>query len=71
MNIAKTSPVTGKVNTMRIDMSAMDYMEAYSAWKKGTYIQNAFPKLTADEREFIMTGTMPGEYDAMFPEGDE
>lgn len=28
----------------------------YSDWKNGKYIQDAFPYLTADEREMLKTG---------------
>jgi len=33
-------------------------------------IQDFFPELTSDEREFLMTGVTPGEWDKMFP-GEE
>ena len=29
---------------------------AYGAWQDGTLIQNAFPDLTIDQRETLMTG---------------
>jgi hypothetical protein len=29
-------------------------------------VQNAMPNLSADEREFIMTGITPTEWDEMF-----
>ena len=32
-------------------------------WKAGELLQNAFPKLTADEREFIKTGITPSEWE--------
>jgi hypothetical protein len=34
-------------------------------------IQDAFPTLTADEREFILTGITSEEWDEIFPEEDE
>tara|TARA_R100001377_G_scaffold4481_1_gene2558 strand:- start:125 stop:274 length:150 start_codon:yes stop_codon:yes gene_type:complete len=35
-------------------------------WESGTLIQNAMPShLSADEREFIMTGIMASEWDSL------
>jgi hypothetical protein len=31
-------------------------------------VQNIFPNLTADQREFIMTGITPDQWDAMMPD---
>jgi len=61
--IERTSPLSGKVNTMEITMEPADYL----AWKKGEHIQNALPYLTADEREFIKTGLYPKEWEILFP----
>lgn len=38
----------------------------YNSWKSGTLIQNAFPNLTPDERELLMTGTHPKCWEEMF-----
>jgi hypothetical protein len=39
---------------------------------EGALIQEAFPYLNADEREFIMTGTPPHIWEQMFAEvGDK
>lgn len=35
---------------------------------KGLKVQDAFPNLSADEREFLLNGIVPGELEAMFPE---
>lgn len=43
----------------------------YDAWKNGTLIQNAFPQLTPDQREFMMTGITAEEWDEMFGESEE
>jgi hypothetical protein len=36
-----------------MEVSLMGYMQ----WKGGALIQNAFPNLTNDERELLITGT--------------
>lgn len=44
--------------------------EQLDAWNNGTQlIQEAFPHLNADEREFILTGITTPEWDEAF--GDE
>jgi len=37
----------------------------YLAWMNGALIQEAFPYLTTDEREFIDTGLIGDEWDKM------
>jgi len=66
MLITRKSPFSGEVNNMDIDVTS-EQLEAYHT---GTLAQNAFPNLTADEREFIMTGITPDEWDETFA-GDE
>lgn len=40
-------------------------------WQNGHLIQKAMPELTADEREFLLTGMTPEEWDAAFGEEDD
>ena len=49
-------------------MTASQYYDAREKWNKGALIQDAFFFLTADEREFIMTGTPPHVWEEMFAE---
>lgn len=58
LNITRRSPLTGKTNTMRLDISE----GALHAWKGGMLAQDAMPNLSADEREFVMTGITPCEW---------
>lgn len=64
MLITRKSPFSGKVNEMEIDVTH----DQLDAWDKGTCIQNAMPNLSANEREFIMTGITETEWDEAFPE---
>ena len=59
MKITKTSPFTNTTNVMDINVT----QEQYLAWLDGTLIQDAMPNISADEREFIMTGITPQEWD--------
>ncbi len=62
MKITRTSPFSGNVNSMEIDITP-DQIEKYN---NGELIQRAFPHLSADEREFIKTGITPTEWDETF-----
>lgn len=44
---------------------------SYNKWKAGTFIQNAFPDLSLDEREMIQTGIHPECWDIAFPKSEE
>jgi hypothetical protein len=45
--------------------------EGLAAYNAGALIQDAFPTLTVDEREMLMTGTHPDCWDSMFPEEED
>ena len=62
MMITMRSPISGKVNSMDLDITEA----AIDAWKAGTLIQKAMPNLSSDEREFIMTGITPEEWTETF-----
>jgi hypothetical protein len=43
--------------------------ERILAWATGVdkrMVQDAFPELNADQREFLLTGILPDEWDALF-----
>lgn len=65
MMITRTSMFTGVERTLDLPITE----EQLSAWKDGTLIQDAMPKLSADEREFIMTGVTAEEWDNEFGNG--
>ena len=66
MRIVKTSQLTGNTHTMSIDVT----LAQLDAWANGALIQDAMPNLTADEREFIMTGITPSEWVEAFGEDE-
>lgn len=41
--------------------------EKLARWKRGELIQNVFPELSPDDREFILTGITKEEWDEAFP----
>ena len=66
IRVLKTSPFSGKVNMMEFNMDDKEFEERFAKWNSGTLIQEAFDNLSADEREFLMTGIMPDEWPGEF-----
>lgn len=66
MKVTMTSPFSGKTNSMNLDITE----EQFYRWKRGELIQNVFPHLTPDEREFLMTGLLPAEFDGLFADDE-
>jgi len=46
--------------TMSIDPSDLQ------KWQDGETVQKAMPYLTTSEREFLISGILPGEWDTLF-----
>lgn len=64
MIVSRISPFSGVLNRMELPIT----VEQYQRWQDGELIQNVFPSLTADEREFIMTGITADEWNKAFQE---
>jgi len=62
MLITRTNPFNGSVNTRDLDITP----EQVAAYEAGALLQNAFPNLSADDREFFKTGI--DNWDEMFGE---
>lgn len=69
MLITKRSSISGKIHTRDIDVTEAQ-LERY---REGLpCIQDVFPGLSVNDREFIKTGITPEEWDALFSgEGDD
>lgn len=65
MQITRINPFTGKTNTREIDVT----YDQLDRWQGGELIQVAMPHLSADDREFIMTGI--DNWDEMFDVSSE
>lgn len=59
MKIKKVSLFSGKENEMDLDITK----EQLDRWQSGELIQNVMPHLTPDEREFLISGTTPEEWE--------
>jgi len=64
--VTRRSPFTQKINRMEIPLSHLEFEKRTILWQSGMLIQDAFPMLSAGEREFIKTGITPKEWDEMF-----
>lgn len=61
MLITKVSMFSGVAHTLDIPVT----QEQLDDWRGGTLIQNAMPNLSPDDREFLMTGMTPDEWEEM------
>lgn len=59
MIIQKENIFTGTVRTLDLDVTK----EEFENWQNGMLIQDAMPRLSVDEREFLMTGLIGEEWD--------
>lgn len=62
MEITRTSIFSGITRTKELDITEDEMLN----YMNGTLIQEAFPNLNEDDREFILTGTTAEEWDQMF-----
>lgn len=63
--VTRTSKLTGITRTRHLPITVKQ-MTLY--FDHGELVQNAFPQLTPDEREFIMTGVTEDEWNRAFGE---
>lgn len=63
--------IDGQKRGLKIEnISIADFEAARQKWQGGALIQDAFPMLDADQREFLLTGITPDEWDAMFSDDE-
>lgn len=64
MEITRTSILSGVTRTKNIDVT----MNQLQKWSEGANIQDVMGNLSVDDREFIMTGITPEEWNDTFGE---
>ena len=64
MEITRTSMYSGITRSRLLDITE----EQLAAYRDGVLIQNAFPHLSDEDREFFLTGITPNEWAEMFSE---
>ena len=62
IEVTRISPLTGNVNKMYLDITQEQVNEWNKPAKERRLIQDIFPNLNDDEREFIMTGYTPADW---------
>lgn len=62
MLVTRVSTLTGNSHSMELNITE----EQIAAYDKGALLQDAFPNLTAEEREFFKSGITPIEWQTMF-----
>ncbi len=68
VEVTRISPLTGNVNKMYLDITQEQIAEWNAPAEERRLIQDIFPNLNDDEREFIMTGYTPADWRALHGE---
>lgn len=66
MIVRRPNMFTGKVRELELNVT----QEQIHRWQSGELIQNVFPDLSTDEREFLISGLLPDEWERWVAEGD-
>lgn len=67
IRLRKVSRITGELNEMDLPITKQRLEDWY---RSNVLIQDAFPELGANQREFLITGVTQAEWDAAFGEDD-
>jgi hypothetical protein len=67
MKIRRISQITGEENEMDLNIT----QEQIDAYEGGALIQEAFPDLSNEEREFFKTGITPQEWQEQIADNPE
>jgi vacuolar-type H+-ATPase subunit I/STV1 len=62
IEVIRISPLTGNINKMYLDITQEQIQEWNKPAQERRLIQDIFPNLNDDEREFIMTGYTPADW---------
>lgn len=66
MLVTNVSQISGKENTMELDVTIEQLQRFENRRENGEYVQTIFPHLTPGEREFLLTGVTPTEWKELF-----
>ena len=66
MIVRRANIFTGRVRELELDVT----QEQIERWQNGELIQNVMPHLSVDEREFLISGMLPEEWDAYISDGE-
>ena len=63
MKVQRESIISGQLNTMELNVTPQQMDRFYDGRE---LTQNIFPHLNSEEREFLISGMMPSEFDSIF-----
>jgi hypothetical protein len=63
MQVTKQSRISGNVSSMDLDITSEQFFRIESGIE---LIQNIVPHLSSEEREFLITGITPQEWNELF-----
>lgn len=66
MNVTMTSIISGKESSLDINITADQLERIENRRETGEHIQTIVPDLPADQREFLISGITPEEWNAQF-----
>jgi hypothetical protein len=66
MKLTNRCQLNGKTYTMELNCTPSQFHNACEVYAGGALLQHAFDFLTAEEREFVKTGTPPHIWNEMF-----
>jgi len=67
MLVTKFSPISKRLQSMWLPVTE----KQLETWEFGGLVQDVFPHLKPEEREFLTSGITPSEWIEMFGEEDE
>lgn len=66
--VEQMSPFGGR-SQLKIPLPPKKFITLYRQWKSSNqFVQNVFPMLSPDEREFLITGLTPKQFSEVFGE---
>lgn len=67
MIVSVRNVMSGMVNKMNLDVT----VDQIDRWQSGELIQDVMPHLSRDEREFLITGMTPDEWESYLEDLDD
>ena len=67
ITVTRRSTLTGAMHTRAIPCTQAQL----DAWQAGQYIQDAMPDVPVEDREFLISGVTPEEWDEAFGKEEE
>ena len=69
LEVTRKSILSGKTNTMTLDIT-QESLDIYDTIG-GMLVQNVFPNLNKEEREFLISGITPDEWNNTFGDDED